>query len=93
MKLREREKAAFFTDHKEGNDNTCSLGGHSGQGSSRRAHVEHGYQQQISGNVDDTCDGNRHQRGFGIADSAEHSAQHIVGHDEDRAGSADSDIG
>ena len=43
--------------------------------------------------VDGAGDGHGQKGCFGVADAAQHGAEHVVGHDEGRADAADADIG
>ena len=68
------------------------LGRHCSDGCSGGPHVEHRDQQEIPGDVADTGDQHRHQRGFGIPDTAEDAADQIVRDDEYGTKAADADI-
>ena len=79
-------------DDPQANQHTDALGKDRGKRSTGGAHMEHANQQQIADHIGHTGNGHRQQRGFGVAHSAEHTSQQVIGHDKQAAGAANADI-
>ena len=80
-------------DDLQGDQHGDELGKDGGQRRAGSPHLEHRHQKQISQDIDPGGNGHGDQRRTGIPDAPEHTAQQIVGGDDQSAGSADPHIG
>ena len=90
--LFECEGQLLPADDEEGKKDAERLGRNGRDRRACRCHFEYAHEQIIAQDVEHARKRHGHERDAGIADAAEHAAEHVIGHDEERPCGADAHV-